>query len=429
MSVNSNLKVHSWNVGGAGNRTFICALKVINQTHRPNFVILLEPQISGTEVNSVCDKLAYPNSIRVEANGRSGGIWVFWDARIFSTQLIFACDQHISLQVEEANKQPWILTAIYASPRPSEKHTLWDNLFLLSRWIDIPWLLSSDFNAIRSLEEKSGPSTVATARKCRSFNDRINKAELIDLGVSGPKFTWTRGDQLQTFKDSRLDRSLCNLHWNEAFPSTSVLDLPRLHSDHLPLLTSISPHGGNYGSSRPFRFEAAWLTDTNLKDLVSAAWDSGIPFHDSIASLAVKLLDWNANVFGSIQKKKNQLLARIRGVDSRMMGIFTPWLAKLRLKLETELDKILEQEEVLWFQRSREKWVQFGEPNTTYFHQLVNIRRRQNKIGALQDANDNWVTDPQALASLVFEFIANLFLQENIPYEDRLPNQAFPRLN
>ncbi|CAL1372533.1 unnamed protein product [Linum trigynum] len=139
-------------------------------------------------------------------------------------------------------------------------------------------------------------------------------------------------------------------------------------------------------------------------------------------------MDWNATTFGNVKQKKKRLMARLKGVEHRLATCFTPGLAKLHTKLETELDKILEQEELIWFQRSRDDWVKFGERNTAYFHQQVNIRRRYNKIEALQDENGNWVSDPQALAMLVFSFFTNIYLQENTPYEDKMPKSAFPRL-
>ncbi|CAL1407561.1 unnamed protein product [Linum trigynum] len=122
-------------------------------------------------------------------------------------------------------------------------------------------------------------------------------------------------------------------------------------------------------------------------------------------------------------------MARLQGTESRLADCFSAGLAKLHSKLEAELDKVLEQEELIWFQRAREKWVQFGEKNTSYFHQQANIRRRRNKIEALRDDNDNWVTDPHTLASLVFNFFANLCMQDTSSYEDRLPKNSFPHIS
>ncbi|CAL1405873.1 unnamed protein product [Linum trigynum] len=424
-----SLRVFSWNVGGAGSRAFYRALKLAIQNHRPDFVILLEPQMSGESANGVCDKLGFPNSCRVEATGRAGGVWVFWDGGIFSVQAVAACSQHLTLQISRGNDPPWMLSAVYTSPRQREQRVLWQGLISESKYIEIPWLLTGDFNAISRPEEKSGLPARNTLRRCQIFTERINSAELVDLGFSGPKFTWSRGDHDQTFKASRLDRSLCNLRWNATFPNSTVIHLPRYQSDHNPILTNVILQPSQPYPAKQFRFEAAWMTNNTLPNLISSAWDGNVALPMALESLAGKLVHWNEEVFGDVKQRKRRLLARLKGIELRLAGAFSPGLAKLHSKLSRELDKVLEQEELIWFQRSRDNWVKYGERNTAYFHQLVNIRRRFNKIEALLDDNDDWVTDSHSLALLVFNFFTNIYLQENSPYEDRMPKGVFPRMS
>ncbi|CAL1402102.1 unnamed protein product [Linum trigynum] len=372
--------------------------------------------------------MGFPDVIRVEAEGRQGGIWIFWDARRFQAQVTSACSQHITIRISQNNMTDWMLTAVYASPRPARQRPLWDSISAQSRSIDIPWILTGDFNAIRSPVEKSGAASVATLRRCRVFNERINDADLVDLGFSGPNFTWSRGEDSGTYKASRIDRSLCNIAWNSVFPNTVVRHLPRLNSDHNPILTSFASQGQSSNLSRPFKFEAAWLTSNTLLSTIAGAWDSSASLPDALSNLSSALQAWNREVFGNVQQKKRRLLGRIRGIEMRLSEAFHPGLAKLHSKLEAELDAVLEQEELIWYQRSRESWVKFGERNTSYFHQQANIKRRRNKITSLRDQAGTWIDDPQALACMVFDFYTNLYLQDDSVYEDRLPKNAFPRL-
>ncbi|CAN1315862.1 hypothetical protein LINPERPRIM_LOCUS29860 [Linum perenne] len=69
------------------------------------------------------------------------------------------------------------------------------------------------------------------ASRCRAFNNCLDDCDLIDLGFSGPKFTWFHGQ-----KKRRLDRVVFNAAWMSAFPGSSVLHLPRIRSDHRPIL-------------------------------------------------------------------------------------------------------------------------------------------------------------------------------------------------
>ncbi|CAL1379935.1 unnamed protein product [Linum trigynum] len=366
--------------------------------------------------------------MRVEADGRKGGIWLCWNAANFQLQVLSACSQHLSVIVSAGTDPKWLFTAVYASPRQYQQRSLWQTLHRTSLSNDLPWLLSGDFNAILAPEEKSGPSSSSTLYRCKVFNDRINQAELIDLGFSGPRFTWTRGETASTFKASRIDRSLCNSLWNATFPDTTVTHLPRIHSDHHPILTTVGNQGVNPSISRPFRFEAAWLTSDSFDNLIAGEWDHQAPLPVALEKLASNLNQWNKDTFGNIFYKKRRLMARIQGIQERVAMSFSPGLYKLQVKLEKELDQVLEQEELYWFQRSRESWVQRGERNTSYFHNQTAIRRRRNKIDSLKGADGAWITDPQELAVLVFEFFAALYLQENDIYQDLMPKMAFPRL-
>ena len=72
-----------------------------------------------------------------------------------------------------------------------------------------PWLLAGDFNETVSIEERNhgGPDM---RRRCNRFKYWIENNGLIDLGYSGPRFTWSRGLSQDTRKEARLDRALCN---------------------------------------------------------------------------------------------------------------------------------------------------------------------------------------------------------------------------
>lgn len=73
-----------------------------------------------------------------------------------------------------------------------------------------PWLVLGDFNEICSVEEKKGGASVDTS-VCLRFKGVIDSCKLIDLGSTGPRFTW-RGSQVGSYSRvfKRLDRALCN---------------------------------------------------------------------------------------------------------------------------------------------------------------------------------------------------------------------------
>lgn len=63
------------------------------------------------------------------------------------------------------------------------------------------------------------------------FADAILDCQLLDPGFDGPLFTWEK-----TRLRERLDMILIGEHWETAFAVTRITHLPRLTSDHNPLL-------------------------------------------------------------------------------------------------------------------------------------------------------------------------------------------------
>ncbi|KAL8129313.1 hypothetical protein V2J09_018468 [Rumex salicifolius] len=118
----------------------------------------------------------------------------------------------------------------------------------------------------------------------------------------------------------------------------------------------------------------------------------------------------------------------------------TEALAKLREKLiswnkeydlHQELEKTLEEEELLWFQKARDKWVQFGDRNTRYFHTSTLIRRRRNKVEALMNDEGTWVTDQSELEGMVRGFYNSLYSRDSLvdlPLHHTLLAEGFPAL-
>lgn len=78
-------------------------------------------------------------------------------------------------------------------------------------------------------------------------------------------------------------------------------------------------------------------------------------------------------------------------------------------QLENELNSLLAKEELQWLQHSRSKWLQAGDQNTSYFHQLASTRRRWNTIHGHWDKNGQWCLSQANLLNIVIDFYSNLF--------------------
>lgn len=61
-------------------------------------------------------------------------------------------------------------------------------------------------------------------------------ANLIDLGSSRLRMTWTNNRQGLANTMERLDRAMSNSEWRTMFPEATVRVLPRTYSDHSPFV-------------------------------------------------------------------------------------------------------------------------------------------------------------------------------------------------
>ncbi|KHN28376.1 hypothetical protein glysoja_044548, partial [Glycine soja] len=115
-------------------------------------------------------------------------------------------------------------------------------------------------------------------------------------------------------------------------------------------------------------------------------------------------------VFGNIFKRKRQLQAWIQGVHRVLDVRVYASLVSLEKELEKLYNDVLYQKEVLWYQKSRERWVKLGNKNTKFFHTQITIKRRRNRIYGLM-INGNWRTEKEVLKRKVMLYFKSLFLE------------------
>ncbi|XP_028796894.1 uncharacterized protein LOC114752327 [Neltuma alba] len=197
-----NTSYFVWNCQGAASSKFYRVLKSLLQGYKPDVVVLVEPRISGAKADQVIRKIGYQNSHRVEAVGYSGGIWLLWRDHL-TIEIVSNHKQFIHTYIQRANETTaTAFTAIYGSPNASRREHLWRDLLKLQVSDDEPWLIAGDFNATLAEGDRKGGSR-RNQGGCSKFQNFVKEAGLIDLGFSGPKFTWQRGGLLV-----RLDRAL-----------------------------------------------------------------------------------------------------------------------------------------------------------------------------------------------------------------------------
>jgi hypothetical protein len=403
-------KIMVWNCRGAASTAFYRYCKQYVNNHCPGMLVILETRCNPDKLRKTFQLLGFDGFLAAQVIGYAGGIVVGWrkeDMTVENIQLKF---QHMLLKVKFNNGKNWLFSPVYASPNEENRKLLWDDLRLIARHMAEAWMLAGDFNEIAYPSEKKGGLN-ASSKKCCKFINRINSCNLLDLGFVGSKFTW-RGPifhgGMRIFE--RLDRALCNDIWRLEFPEAFVKTLPRLDfSDHHPIL--ICPFGNDpVHVARKFRFESAWQLNDTYNNMLSTCWSDNEHVVTNLQNLQTRIKEWKFNTIDDIVRKKKRLAARIGGDQARIYARnYNYGLKRLEQKLQNVLDEVLKHEEVMWFQRSRTKWLVDGDRNTRYYHLKTTNRRRRNNIVMLRNTEGVWVDDPRTLQVMVNKFYQDLF--------------------
>nr|XP_009761079.1 PREDICTED: uncharacterized protein LOC104213303 [Nicotiana sylvestris] len=252
----------------------------------------------------------------VPAVGSAGGILLMWDDRSLEVKEIKKGAFSLAALVKDrVSGVEWGFGGVYGPVGEGSKVFFWEELAnMMGEW-DIPWFLGGDFNTIKFPEERLGCSMISRAME--EFSDFINDHFLIDLPLSGERFTWARAEDSNS--RSRLDRFLISPSWDELVPNMLQIPLPRLTSDHLPIL--LDGCRGR-GVRAPFRFENMWLKVPGFGDKVKEWWTSygvsGTPsfrLSKKLKLLKGDIIRWNKEVFGRVEVKMRELMYELGDLE------------------------------------------------------------------------------------------------------------------
>ncbi|XP_043809034.1 uncharacterized protein LOC110606238 [Manihot esculenta] len=358
-------------------KTFFNELnKEYKRLYHPNIFCLVEPRISGEAADEVCGLLGYENWICVEAVGFSGGIWLLWSEDSFRIELVVTDPQFITVAINFSTGEKWLFSVVYASPDIYLRRKLWQSLSGETSLSISKWIVAGDFN-------------------CRS-------------GENVP------------YQAARLDRCFVSTDWRLDYVDAIIEHPPKLHSDHVPIV--IKCQGVLAFGVRPFRSLTARTLHAQFDQVVACSWDPNRSLIHNLSTLKIQLGEWNRTQFGNIFDNKRRLLRRLGGVQRDLAESRSRSLVKLEFKLKRRLEEILRQEEMYWFQKSKEEWIANGERNTHFYHLAATIKRKKFCISALKNDWGEVVTDPSVLKGMAINFFRNLYTSDlgellDIPFQ------------
>ncbi|XP_038982901.1 uncharacterized protein LOC120110929 [Phoenix dactylifera] len=368
-------------------------------------------------------------SFVIESQGLSGGIVMLWRRGVASIEAFCNCPQQVVMVISEPNEPPWVLCGVYASTDYRTRRLLWGELSrLLTR--GVPTMVVGDFNCILAPSEKRGGRVYSDSVDRREFREFMNGAGLVDLGFTGPRFTWCNNQSGRSRVWERLDRAIASADWIQRFPSYQVSHLARIASDHCPILISTAS-SSSYHS--PFHFEKLWLSYPQSWRIVREAW--GMPVQGDAMQRVSRRLEltkrrlrrWNRKVVGNIFRRLEEVEGRIadlQGREDRGGELEEGEMSDLRRYLASH-HSLLHQQETMWRQKSRVQWVKEGDRNTRFFHRSTVIRRQRNMIRSLRVGTSQWVVEDTAVRQVLLDFFRSRWTEVDGPYvSDQLPRPA-----
>ena len=226
------MNIMTLNIRGIGEPNKIDWVRKLKFTKKIDFIGIQETRVLD---HNTIDKTGCWGSSNfqyecVNPTGNSGGIMCIWDPTVFQ-KIQSTTNRHFI-----AITGNWkgiagntTLVNVYGPQSITDKRALWQTLIQLKSEVDGVWVFFGDFNAVRFRSERLNSSFCHYSAS--DFNNFISDAGLQEFNQGGRKFTFLRDDGI---KFSKLDRFLVCQNFIQMQPLTSVIVLPREHSDHSP---------------------------------------------------------------------------------------------------------------------------------------------------------------------------------------------------
>ncbi|XP_042012198.1 uncharacterized protein LOC121760625 [Salvia splendens] len=303
------------------------------------------------------DKYSKVLGMHYKGSNINGKIWIFveegadFEVEDDSDQLLhgrFMCPRL---------SNPIMISAVYAKCSRGERLALWDKMRFIAQMAEgVSWIIGGNFNTILSPRDRMGSDTNRQVEMI-DFAETIEDCRLLDPGFDGADYTWAKNGLLE-----RLDRVLVSEMVAPLFDTVRVTNLPRVASDHEPVLVRGKLPTIQEGG-RAFRFQNMWVRHEGFADLVQTDW---------------------------------------------MAPTEAGGLLNLKIKL-TRVKKTLKR----WNKEVALRWLEEGDKNTRFYQSWVKqkkIRLRIHKI----NVNGRELTDDREIRDSAVDFFQNL-LAPNYP--------------
>ncbi|KAJ0983984.1 hypothetical protein J5N97_002340 [Dioscorea zingiberensis] len=250
--------------------------------------------------------------------------------------------------------------------------------------------------------------------KSNHFNSFIVHNNLSDLKFSGPPFTWCNNQRGGSRIWARLDRILCNDKWLDEASYYHVPHLARCQSDHAPILLKCWKQLQNI--KKPFRFDNNWINLPECHKSVEEIWNTeGLrnPMHTTSHRMHNLKTNLTKKCMGHSKKLETQIkLVEEKITETESMDCSNRNQANLWTTLRPlykQHQAYIRQYTTYWAQKSRLQWMQNGDCNSKYFHQMSKNHRNHNRILHIKDKDGKLINDPIEIEASFIQHYTDLW--------------------
>ena len=124
---------------GASKPSFQNRVRELVQNHNPEILVVMETRAGGNRAREITERLPFDGVIHTDTIGYDDGLWVLWNSNRVDVSHLFSTKQEIHFTVKvRISNVIWLSSAMYASPRSTKWHILWNNLMKVADLHNMP---------------------------------------------------------------------------------------------------------------------------------------------------------------------------------------------------------------------------------------------------------------------------------------------------
>ncbi|XP_027118647.1 uncharacterized protein [Coffea arabica] len=243
------------------------------------------------------------------------------------------------------------------------------------------------------------------------FADCISRCGVKTMVASGSQYTWT-GIQQGRRVWKCLDRILMNVAWQQQFTALGLQHLNWTSLDHYPLLLGLVADGRV--GSWPFKFQHMWVKHPAFLDVVEQSWIQPLEGYgmfllaQKLKRLRKALNEWNRSTFGDIFANIARAEDEVRHAELRLEEVENEETRMHWSHAQAKLLKCLADEETIWKQKAKVKWLKDGDANTRFFHSKLLDKLAKLSIRRIKSSEGSYIEDDQDIGAEAVSYFKRL---------------------